>query len=71
MEFHRLALTLAEQELRQRIGKLKEKFGGLPPPVPTDWLSELMGHQVELLEPLEISPRKASMVGGLKQEHTS
>ena len=44
VEFHRLALTLAEQDLRQRIAKVKEKYGGVAPPIPnSDWMSELFG----------------------------
>lgn len=46
IEFHRLALTLAEQDLRQRIAKVKEKYGGVaPPPLPqnADWMSDLLG----------------------------
>ena len=59
VEFHRLALTLAEQDLRQRIAKVKEKYGGVAPPIPnSDWMSELFGKEPETdLEPLQISPR--------------
>lgn len=60
IEFHRLALTLAEQDLRQRIAKLKEKWpSGVSGVAPTtDWMSDFMGKDPEpAMEPLQISPR--------------
>ncbi|CAJ1405241.1 unnamed protein product [Effrenium voratum] len=66
VEFNRLALTLAEQDLRQRIAKLKEKFGGDAPPIPAnthlDWFADLLGKEEELSkEPLQISPRSGDL----------
>ncbi|CAJ1462257.1 unnamed protein product [Effrenium voratum] len=66
VEFNRLALTLAEQDLRQRIAKLKEKFGGDAPPIPAnthlDWFADLLGKDEELSkEPLQISPRSGEI----------
>ncbi|CAE7680384.1 unnamed protein product [Symbiodinium sp. CCMP2456] len=50
IEFNRLALSLAEQDLRRRIAKLKDKFGGNAPPAvlvsqssQLDWVGELLG----------------------------
>jgi len=65
-EFNRLALQLAERDLRWRIAKLKEKYGGIPPAPPTngnrdspDFWSGLLGpDRVELnTEPLSLVPK--------------
>ncbi|CAK8992682.1 unnamed protein product [Durusdinium trenchii] len=65
VEFHRLVLTLAEEELRLRIAKVKDKYGGAPPPVTQniDWMSELLGNNKERedLEPLQITPRNTAV----------
>jgi len=64
-EFNRLALQLAERDLRWRIAKLKEKYGGIPPAPPTsgnrdpDFWSNFLGpDRVELnTEPLSLMPK--------------